>query len=135
FNLDGLLDLVVVHLGAPVRIWRNVGAGTADAPVAMGHWVEVRVVDGERPNRDAIGGWLDVRVNGATTRREITVGGGHAGGQLGWIHAGLGAASSAEVRVEWPDGEVGPWIPVAAGQFVDVARGSPSAVPWTPPAR
>ena len=135
FNLDGLLDLVEVHLGAPVRIWRNVGAGTADAPIGMGHWLEIRVVDAERPNRDAIGAWLDVRVNGTTTRREITVGGGHAGGQLGWIHAGLGAATSAEVRVQWPDGQVGSWIPVAAGQFVDVPRGSPIAVEWTPPAR
>ena len=40
----------------------------------------------------------------------MTVGGGHASGQLGWIHFGLGGADGAELRVRWPDGEVGPWI-------------------------
>ena len=99
FNLDGLLDLVEVHLGAPVRIWRNVGAGTAAAPAPMGHWLEVRVTDLAHPDRDGIGGWLDVRINGSVSRRELTIGGGHGGGQLGWIHAGLGSATTAEVRV------------------------------------
>jgi hypothetical protein len=37
------------------------------------------------------------------------------------------------VRVTWPDGEVGPWLDVAANQFVDIARGATEAVPWTPP--
>ncbi len=135
FNLDGLLDLVEVHLGAPVRIWRNVGAGTAAAPAAMGHWLQVRVLDAERSNRDAIGGWLEVRASGMTTRRELVIGGGHGGGQFGWIHAGLGAATSAEIRVQWPDGELGPWLAVSADQFVDVHRGASAVVPWTPPAR
>ena len=38
-NLDGLLDLVQANLAAPVRVWRNVGAGTAEAPAAMGNWI------------------------------------------------------------------------------------------------
>ena len=132
FNLDGLLDLVEVHLGAPVRLWRNVGSGTASAPAAMGHWIAIRVGDPASPNRDAIGGWLEVRAGGTLQRRELTVGGGHLGGQLGWIHVGLGAAASAEVRVRWPDGEVGPWLPTAADQFVDLERGAAAIRPWTP---
>ena len=43
-------------------------------------------------------------------------------------------ASSADVRVTWPDGEVGPWMTVGANQFVDIERGAGDAVPWTPPA-
>src|SRR5205807_10648778 len=31
---SGLLDLVVVNVGAPVRVWRNGGAGDASAPKA-----------------------------------------------------------------------------------------------------
>ena len=42
--------------------------------------------------------------------REVTVGGGDGGGQLGWIHFGLGGAEAAQVRVQWPDRETGPWI-------------------------
>jgi hypothetical protein len=132
FNLDGLLDLVEVHLGAPLRLWRNVGAGTAAAPAAMRHWLQVRIADPGRSNRDAIGGWLEVRANGTTTRRELTIGGGHGGGQLGWIHVGLGTATAAEVRVQWPDGEVGPWLPVEADRFVNLERGAAAVRPWSP---
>ena len=55
-------------------------------------------------------------------RREVTVGGGHAGGQLGWIQFGLGPATSAEVRVQWPDGEQGPWQSVTADGHVILDR-------------
>ena len=50
----------------------------------------------------------------------------------GPIHFGLGAATSAEVRVTWPDGEVGPWLPVAADQFVRIERGATTAQPLAP---
>ena len=88
FNADGLLDLVQVDLDAPVRLWRNVGAGTDSDGVAMGHWLGLAVRQ-PGPNRDAIGAFLEVRVGEALQRRELTVGGGHVGGQLGWTHFGL----------------------------------------------
>jgi hypothetical protein len=133
FNLSGQLDLVEVNLGAPMKIWRNVGAGSAAAPAPLGHWLALRVTE-PGPNRDAIGGWVEVRVGGRTMRRELTIGGGHAGGQLGWIHVGLGNTHEADVRVVWPDGQAGPWLHVAADQFVDLDRASGTAQPWTPPA-
>jgi hypothetical protein len=133
FNLDGLLDLVEVHLSSPVRIWRNVGADSGGAPAPLGHWLALRVVDPDGPNRDAIGGWLEVQAGDRTTRRELTVGGGHGGGQLGWVHVGLGASESARVRVTWPDGTVGPWLPATAGTFVEADRGAAGLRRWTPP--
>jgi hypothetical protein len=132
FNLDGLLDLVEVNLGAPMKIWRNVGAGDATSPAPLGHWLAVAVTDPERSNRYAIGSWVEVRVGDVVTRRELTVGGGHVGGQIGWVHVGLGPSDAADIRVQWPDGEIGPWIHVAADQFVDIDRGGTQAVPWVP---
>jgi hypothetical protein len=132
FNLDGLLDLVEVNYKEPVKLWRNVGAGDAGRPAPMGNWLGVRISEPE-PNPDAIGAWIEVKVGDATLRREITVGGGHLGGQLGWIHFGLGPSSSAQVRIQWPDGQLGPWIPVTANRFEDIARGATSAVTWQPP--
>lgn len=131
FNLDGLLDLVLVNYGADVVIWRNVGSGTAVAPEPMGNWAAVRL---EQPgsNRDAIGAWIEVRIGDQTTQREVTIGGGHAGGQVGWIHLGLGPASSADVRVQWPDGEKGPWIHIEASEFAMITRGERVAKPWNP---
>jgi hypothetical protein len=134
FNLDGLLDLVEVNLSAPVRVWRNVGSGTADVPAPMGHWVAWRLRD-HGPNRDAIGALVDVRVGETPIgRREVVVGGGHIGGQLGWTTTGLGNATEAEIRVTWPDGEQGPWQRVAADGFVTIERGLAEPLPWVPPA-
>jgi len=131
-DLDGLLDVVQVNYGQPVGVWRNTGAGTGATSVAMGHWLEVRVTQ-PGPNRDAIGGWLEVRTGETTSRRELTVGGGHLSGDLGWIHVGLGAASGADVRVTWPDGAVGPWLRADADGFVELTRGDDAVRRWTPP--
>jgi len=132
FNLDGMLDLVEVFYGAPVRVWRNVGTGDAAAPAPMAGWLAIRLSQ-PGPNRDAIGAWIEVRVGDGTIRREITVGGGHLGGQLGWTHVGLGPSGEAQVRVLWPDGETGPWMRVTANQFVDIERGANEARSWQPP--
>jgi enediyne biosynthesis protein E4 len=132
FNLDGLLDLVEVNYGSAVRLWRNVGTGDAAHPATMGNWLALRLAE-PGPNRDAIGAWIEVKVGDATMRRELTIGGGHEGGQLGWIHFGLGLAGDVQVRVQWPDGEVGPWLPASANQHLDVERGATKARPWLPP--
>ena len=137
-NVDGLLDLVVVHREEPATLWRNVGDAGGDstgdssaAPTTGRHWLALDISQ-SAPNVDAIGAWVEVRTEHSTTTREVNVGGGHAGGTIGWIHAGLGTAERAEVRVGWPDGEVGPWITVDADQFVRIERGSDSATVWQP---
>ncbi len=132
FNLDGMLDLVEVFYGAPVRVWRNLGTGDAATPAPMGGWLAIRLSQ-PGPNRDAIGAWIEVRVGDSTIRRELTVGGGHIGGQLGWTHFGLGPSHEAQVRVQWPDGETGPWMRAAGGQFIDIERGASEPRPWLPP--
>jgi len=131
-NLDGMLDLVEVNRSRNVRLWRNVGVGSAERPQAPGHWVELRLAQ-DGANRDAIGAWLEVRTDAGTQRRQVTVGGGHASGHLGWVHVGLGAADSAEVRVRWPDGETGPWQAVEADTFGVVERGADRVRGWEAP--
>jgi hypothetical protein len=132
FNLDGLLDLVEVNLGAPVRLWRSTGARDTATAAPPGHWLALRVA-GPGSNRDAIGAWIEVKVGETTMRRELTVGGGHVGGQLGWIHFGLGPANGADVRVQWPDGEIGPWQHVDADRFAIVEHGASEPQQWLPP--
>ncbi len=132
FNLDGLPDLLLVNYGTDAVLWRNVGSGAEDAPGPMGGWLDLRL-EQDAPNRDGIGSWIEVRIGDVTLTRELTVGGGHLSGQLGWIHFGLGAAERAEVRVQWPDGEVGPWQAVAANQFIVIERGAAEPRAWQPP--
>lgn len=128
-NLDGMLDIVQVNRRVNVSLFRNVGSGTAAEPQPMGSWVAVRP-EQSGPNRDAIGSWIQVRFGDHTADRELTIGGGHASGELGWVHVGLGDADSAEVRIRWPDGEVGAWQEIAANRFVTIPRdGQPTT--WT----
>jgi hypothetical protein len=130
-NLDGLLDLVQVNRRENVSLWRNVGSGDASEPAPMGHWTAVRLLQ-PGPNRDAVGSWMQVRTADATSLWEVTIGGGHAGGQLGWIHVGLGEAEDAEVRVQWPDGETGPWLELPLDAFGVIARDAPEVMAWSP---
>ena len=120
FNRDGLMDLVVVNRWEPAQIWRNV---TPDA----GGFLQLWLAD-EGANRNAVGAWIEVEADGHKQRREVTVGGGHGGGQLGWTHFGLGAAKAARLRVIWPDGVAGDWSDVTPG-FYRVTRSGVEAAP------
>jgi hypothetical protein len=121
FNLDGRLDMVAVNRWDGVELWQN------DGPVGRSFAV---MLAQPGANRDAVGAWIEVRSGDLVQRREITLGGGHAGGQLGWWHFGLGNAEQAEVRVIWPDGTEGQWQAVAAGSRYVLAPGAAPAV-WT----
>ena len=130
-NLDGLLDLVVVNRRENVSLWRNVGAGDAAEGAPMGNWIALRLRDDTGHNHDAVGAWIELRTGDRTVERELTVGGGHASGQLGWVHVGIGDARAAQVTVIWPDGERGRPSSVEANHFILVNRGGDPAV-WQP---
>lgn len=104
---DGRLDLVVVNRRAPMQLWRNVTR-------AGGHiFVTLR---GPAGNRGAVGARIELRLPDGTRRmREVTVGGGHGGGQWGPQHFGLGAVQEAQMRAAMPGATPGPWWPVRAG--------------------
>lgn len=94
---DGRLDLVVVNRRAPLELYRNVTETT-------GHWIgiDLRQAGG---NRRAIGAQVTVQTaDGASQTQQVTIGGGHAGGQAGPLHFGLGPAERVHLRVTWPDG-------------------------------
>ncbi|MGR3496728.1 CRTAC1 family protein [Citreimonas sp.] len=110
---DGRLDLAVVNRRAPLEVFANVTDG--------GHWLLVDVAGAGR-NTGAVGAVIEVKVGHTLHTREITVGGGHAGGHAGLQHFGLGAAETAELRVIWPEGAATPWQAVSANGIVRVAQ-------------
>ena len=113
-NLDGLLDLVVVNRRAPAAIYQNT---TADG----GNWLLLSVTQAA-PNTQAVGAWVELDIDGRIHTREITVGGGHASGQAGLLHFGMGAHAAARLRVIWPDGTVGAWRPVQPNRIIALHR-------------
>ena len=133
-NLDGLLDLVVVNREAPAELWRNLGRARSDGGFApMGQWLQLRLHQAGA-NPDAIGAWIEVRSGAHIWRREVTAGGGHASSDAGWLHFGLGTAERAEIRVQWPDGEWGPWLRAFTSGFLGIERGRDQPRIWLPPA-
>jgi hypothetical protein len=130
-NGDGLLDMVVVNRWDKAQLWRNVGAGSAAKPESMGRWVELRLQQ-SGANRDAIGAWVEVDLGTKVIRQELTIGGGHASGHLGWMHFGLGGASQAKFRVQWPHSGWGEWQTVAVDNFYTVDKESGSKTWKTP---
>ncbi len=133
-NLDGMLDLVVVNRRENIGLWRNVGLG-----------------DGRRAGADGQLGRAAPRPAGPEPRCHRCLGGGahrradHAARAHGRRRAcrraarlGLPSAwdrpSDAEVSVQWPDGEVGAWVPVEANRFATIERGASEPAYFTPPA-
>jgi hypothetical protein len=105
--------------------------GTPRRPKPVGDWLALQL-EQPGPNRAAIGAWVEVTAGDQVTVREVTVGGGHGGGQQGWVHFGLGDAPEAQVRVQWPDGEWGQPMTLAANQFALLDRESGQAATWIP---
>ncbi|WP_171102443.1 CRTAC1 family protein [Ruegeria sp. HKCCD7255] len=112
-NDDGHLDLVVVNRGSALEVYEN--------QTGPGNWLLVEV---EQPgtNRAAVGGFIEIETEQGLQTREITIGGGHAGGIAGQHHFGLGDAVEARLRVIWPGGTVGPWQNVAPNQIIRIQR-------------
>ena len=82
-NLDGMLDLVVVHRRANVTVWRNVGRGTRSNPSDGS--LDRRQVAAARTERRRDRRVVRSEAGDRTTEREITIGGGHVSGDLGWF--------------------------------------------------
>lgn len=121
-NADGLLDIAVVNRRAPLEVWQNVTQDT-------GAWLAVSIHQ-PAPNRNGVGGWIEVSTDpeaGPWMTREITRGGGHAGGSAGPEHFGLGRAETAFVRVTWPDGQQSAPIEVSPNQVITLERHKNSA--------
>jgi hypothetical protein len=113
FDNDGRLDLVVANRRAPLELYQN-------ASPVTGNWLMITPRQ-EGINTFAVGSWLEVRDSkGRIQTKELTVGGGHAGGQAGSVHFGLGAEHEAEVRVRWPDASSSDWITLPANDHAEL---------------
>ncbi|WP_116133751.1 CRTAC1 family protein [Tropicimonas sp. IMCC34043] len=125
FDGDGRLDLTVVNRRAAIELYRNLSEGT-------GNWVEIAPRQAG-DNGFAVGAWIELACDGAPlTAREITIGGGHAGGVLLPEHFGLGEVGELRVRVVWPDGGASDWVRLDANQRVELWRGDGAAVEVRP---
>ena len=133
FNMDGMLDLLVVNREQKASLFRNLGAASDFGPMPLGNFVAIELVQ-DGPNRDAVGAVISVKIGTRTVNHTVQVGGGHASGHIGFVHVGVGTAERAHIRVKWPDGEWSADYRVFANNFVQIKRDAPAARYWYPPA-
>lgn len=113
-NGDGLLDLAVNNRKADLEIYQNTSTDT-------GNWVAIDVFQ-EGVNSNAVGAFVELKAGETLHTREITIGGGHAGGQLGPQHFGLGTHEKASFRVIWPDQTQTEWHEISVNQLHKINR-------------
>lgn len=114
FDGDGLLDLVVVNRRAPMELYRNITPGT-------GHWLGISLTQ-PGGNRNAIGAVVTVSAGNLVQDQQISIGGGHAGGQAIPLHFGLAGADAASITIRWPDGTTTSGLPATLDQTVTIAK-------------
>lgn len=131
FNADGMLDILVVNRGQKANLFRNRGAVTSWGFRPLGNWTKIELDNG-KVNPFGVGARINVRAGTLTQVRSVQIGGGHASGQLGFTHLGLGVNERAVVRVQWPDGEWSPPYRIFANQHVVIRRDAAAAKYWFP---
>ena len=131
FNDDGMLDMLVVNRSQDASLFRNLGARTEWGHRPLGNWTKIELNNG-KVNRFGVGAKINIRIGTVTLTRTIQIGGGHASGQLGFTHLGLGVNERAVVRVQWPDGEWSQPYRIFANHHVVIERGATAAKYWLP---
>ena len=94
---DGDLDVVLTQVGRPPLLLRN------DQNLHH-HWIRLKLV-GTKSNRDAIGAWITVRVNGQTLSRQVMPTRSYLSQSELPVTIGLGDADKVDsVEIDWPSG-------------------------------
>jgi hypothetical protein len=94
---DGDLDIILTQVGGPPLLLRN------DQSLHH-HWIRLKLV-GAKSNRDAIGAWIKVRVNGHTLSRQVMPTRSYLSQSELPVTIGLGKADKVEsVEIVWPGG-------------------------------
>ena len=132
FNADGMLDLLVVNRSQNVSLFRNLGARTDWGHRPTGNWIKIEL-QGEGANPSAVGAKIQVKTGNLTQNRTVEIGGGHASGQTGFVHVGLGVAERAAIRIKWPNGDWSQSIRAFANNHVVIRQGATTPIYWFPP--
>jgi len=111
---DGDLDLFVVDVAGPSRLFENV-AGSRRS------WISVEPRPGA-DRRTVLGTRVRVVAGGRSQVREHQVSPSYASGSLTGLHFGLAEADRVEIEVRWPDGETRGFADVAARRVYQVTR-------------
>lgn len=113
---DGDIDIVVVNLGGPAHILRNIVG-------SRGEWVMFRVVN--RRGSDAIGARVRIDAGGNTQWRSVQPAYSYCASNDPRVHFGLGRSRTIDQAiVRWPGGRQESFGPFTAGQVYELREGT-----------
>ena len=115
FDNDGDLDILVINLNEPPSLLRNDVTGSNS-------WLKVKLV-GTKSNRSAIGARVVVKSGESTQTQEVQSQSSFLSCNDFRLHFGLGQATTAEIKIRWPNGEWQTLPNVAANQLVTLKEG------------
>jgi hypothetical protein len=116
FDNDGDVDVVVINLNEPPSLLRNDLAGG-------GHWLKVLLV-GATSNRSAIGAKVAARYGTRTQVQVVAAQASFYSVNDRRLHFGLGAATTADLTIRWPNGATEEIAKLAADQLVVIREGA-----------
>ena len=116
FDNDGDVDILIVNLNEPPSLLRNDVTGD-------GHWLKIKLV-GMKSNRSAIGARVTARYAGKTQVQEVLSQSSFYSANDPRLHFGLGAATTADLEIRWPNGGREVLARVAANRFLTVREGA-----------
>jgi predicted nucleotidyltransferase len=99
YDNDGDLDAIIVNLNEPPSLLRN------EMKAPDRHWLKLKL-EGTKSNRSAIGARAVVRYGGNVQVQEVLSQASYYSVNDPRLHFGLGAATTADVEVRWPNGAV-----------------------------
>jgi hypothetical protein len=116
FDNDGDVDILIVNMNEPPSLLRNDISGTD-------HWLKV-LLAGTVSNRSAIGARV-VAAYGETKQAQAVLSqSSYLSVNDRRLHFGLGAATTADLEIYWPNGGLERVSKVAADQLVVIREGS-----------
>jgi hypothetical protein len=99
FN-NGKIDVVISPIDGPPVLLKNVNPDHH-------HWVELKLIGGEKSPRDAVGATVYLSANGIRQREDVMSGGSYISSNDQRPHFGLGDALDAgTAEIHWPSGAV-----------------------------
>jgi hypothetical protein len=104
-----------MNMNEPPSLLRNDVSGS-------GHWLKV-LLAGVKSNRSAIGARVTARYGGKSQAQEVIAQSSFYSANDRRLHFGLGAATSADLTVRWPNGNTETIANVAADRLVVVREG------------
>ncbi|QDU36339.1 ASPIC and UnbV [Maioricimonas rarisocia] len=122
WNRDGRMDFAVSNIGDRASLMTN-------ASESVGHFLNIRL-HATATARDAFGTRVTVTAGDEERTRTLLAGDGYMASNERVLQFGLGAAESADIRIEWPSGSVTPLEDLPVDVTVELVEGRAVGILW-----